>query len=131
VTTYPVEEASVVALSASGAGGGLLELEFTVTFGAVGAPTLVTNRPDLVASIVRGGVGSFAFTYSSEFATNERVVRLDRQFSGTYWEAVAYVSSDTLEDTFEVFDNAGVLTDPANGDRLHVTVRYTLDGSAF
>ena len=41
-------------------GSGVSEVEYTITFGAVGAPTLVTNRGDLIASVTRTGGGFHA-----------------------------------------------------------------------
>tara|TARA_R110000868_G_scaffold93573_7_gene258811 strand:+ start:2848 stop:3246 length:399 start_codon:yes stop_codon:yes gene_type:complete len=129
-TSFPTAgPANVNALSASGAGGGLAEFEYTITFGAVGAATLVTNRPDIVTAVSRDGLGDYSVTYSSAPMV-WRMVRVDAMGAGT-WRAVADVPIDGATEFFRTVDAADALVNPGDGDRVHVTVRYRVDGGSF
>ena len=129
-----IQGGQVLTASVAGQGSGITEIEYSITFGAAGAPTLVTNRPDLVASVSRLGAGSFQVTYARGFPSLSRTMEVSYRINTGGVPIVVLVeeSISVTVDRFSTFAPlAAALADPNNGDGMHVVCRFRRDGGAF
>lgn len=98
-----------------------------VTFGAVGAPTLVVAASKGVRSIVRNGAGDFTVTLMDPYV---RLLEIRQVFDTTVTAAaptapLLYVKAQSVGTVTGgtlrlVFNSAGIATDPATGEKVYL-----------
>jgi hypothetical protein len=127
-----IQGGQVLTACVAGQGSGITEIEYSITFGAVGAPTLVTNRPDLVSGVVRNGAGDYTVTYARPFPSQVRTMEISyRNSGGAPRVPLAASPVSVTVDDFSTVDFAGAQADPNVGDGVHVLCRFRRDGGAF
>ncbi len=130
-------QAGQVASLAAANTPGITELEFTISRSGAGVTSIVTSRPDLVASVSNGVAGTYVVTLSS--AAPAVTLAAPMFCSGALTRTAASTArgvqmrddSTSTVLNFLVTDGAGALVNLANSDFIHITLRFRRDGRAF
>lgn len=125
----------------------LVRLFAQVTFGASGAPTLVTANSKGILSVTRNSAGIFTFVFGTNAASLDFYYRL--LMAKVFWDttansgtaplaplmslttnSVATTTSCSLKVTFTNATGSNVATDPASGEKAFFSFTLSNSGAA-
>lgn len=122
----------------------VVRLYAQVTFGASGAPTLVTANSKGIVSITRNSTGKYTVVFGTSTASLDfynRLLMADVNFDATgnsgtapaaplvYLTGNSVATSGTCSLQFQCTNSSGTATDPASGEKCFIEVTLSNSGA--